>query len=94
MSFGPYVETGIGLGVLTLRGDDSVSRPLFALPLLIHPVKHLGIEFRPAWARGVNDYDIALMCHIRHASVKLGYRWVRSPNESLDGPYTGISLRW
>jgi hypothetical protein len=52
-----------------------------------------GIELSPAWADGVSDYDIAVLLSQRYGSLKLGYRWLRSPNESLDGPYVGISAR-
>lgn len=94
MSFGSTVEADLGCGVLTLNGDQPDSRFLLSLPVLIHPSPYWGVEFRPAWAARVSDYDLAALLTWRCASLKLGYRWVDSPNESLDGPYAGFSVRW
>ncbi len=93
MSFGSYVETDLGFGALTVSGDQTTSSFLFSIPLLIHPSAHWGIELRPAWSDRVSDYDVAALLTWRYASLKAGYRWVRSPHESLDGPYVGLSLR-
>lgn len=93
MSFGSHVEIDLGCGVLTQNGEQTDSMFLFSLPVLVHPSKLWGIECRPAWADRVSDYDVALLLTRRCASLKLGYRWVDSPHESLDGPYAGISIR-
>lgn len=93
MSFGSHIETDLGLGGLTLKGEQTTRKFLFSLPVLVHPSEHWGIEFRPAWADRISDYDVALLLTRRFASAKLGYRWVDSPHESLDGPYIGISIR-
>jgi hypothetical protein len=93
MSFGAHVEADLGLGVLTMNGEDTTARFSVALPVLVHPGKHWGVEFRPAWASGVSDYDFALLLSCPYTSVKLGYRWLASQHESLDGPYVGVSLR-
>jgi len=93
MSFGSHVETDLGFGILTLNGEQTTSEFLFCLPVLIHPGRHWGIEFRPSWADRIRDYDLALLLTQDYVSFKLGYRWVDSRHESLDGPYAGISLR-
>ena len=94
MSFGSHVESDIGCGTVTLRGEESTTEFLFSLPVLIHPSAHWGMEFRPAWSSSLADYDLAGLLTVRHASLKLGYRWVASRHESLNGPYGGISVRW
>ena len=93
MSLSSHTEMDLGLGALTVRGDRSTSNLLFTLPVLVHPHENWGVEFRPAWSERYSDYDLALLLTHRHASLKLGYRWVRSPDESLDGPYAGFSVR-
>jgi hypothetical protein len=93
MSFGSHVEIDLGLGVLSLKGDRTTSRSLFSVPFLFHPCEWWGIEFRPAWADRVSDRDVAVLLTRRHVSLKVGYRWVDSPRESLDGPYAGVSIR-
>lgn len=92
MSFGDIVETDIGAGVLALKGDDRSNRFSLTLPILIHPMQFVGIEFRPAWADHISEYDIGLLLGVRYGSVKMGYRWLNGPNETLDGPYAGMSV--
>ena len=93
MSFGSRVEADLGLGSLTLDGEDTTTRLACSLAVLVCPNEHWGMEFRPAWANGVSDYDLAVMWTWPYASLKAGYRWIDSPDESLDGPYVGLSLR-
>lgn len=93
MSFSSRVEIDVGCGALTLNGEESATKFAFALPILIHPNKHWGLEFRPTWADRITDYDLAVMLTWHYASLKAGYRWLHTPNESLDGPYVGISVR-
>ena len=93
MTFGAHVEVGVAAGAVTINGDGSDSRFLFGVPVLILPAPAIGIELRPAWAEHIQDYDAALLLGWRFASVKIGYRWVESPHESLSGPYAGLSLR-
>jgi hypothetical protein len=94
MSFGSHIETDLGFGMLTLNGDDATSSFLFSRPVLIHPEGRWGVEFRPSWSHRVSDLDAAVMLTQGCVSLKLGYRWTDSPDESLDGPYIGLSSRW
>ena len=94
MSFGARVQIDLGLGALTIDGDDRDSRFSFTMPILIYPSDHVGIEVRPAWAGNITDYDVGLLATWRYSSIKVGYRWVKSPEESLDGPYVGLSVHF
>jgi hypothetical protein len=94
MSFGSNVEMDLGFGALTIDGDDYDSRFSFTTPILIYPSDHVGIELRPAWAANVSDYDVGLLATWRYSSIKVGYRWVKSPDESLNGPYVGLSVHY
>lgn len=93
MSFSSHVEVDLGLGALTVQGDRTSSNLLFTLPVLVHPHENWGVEFRPAWSEFYSDYDLALLLTHRYTSLKFGYRRVHSPDESLDGPYAGFSVR-
>ena len=94
MALGSSAELDLGGGTLTLHGNASTNRGAITFPLLIHPQgSHLGVEFRPAWAERIGDYDLALMYSFTYSSLKAGYRWVESPNASLSGPYVGLSFR-
>ena len=94
MSFGSKVELDLGLGALTLDGNETDTRFSVTTPVLIHPAERIGLELRPAWAENFSDYDVALLLGWRYGSAKVGYRWVMSPDESLDGPYVGVSIHF
>lgn len=98
MSFGSQVECDLGVGALLLDGRRTTSGISFTLPLLIHPTRNFGVEFRPAWGdmngRAVDDYDLAVLLGDRHVSLKLGYRWLMSGQRDLSGPEAGVSLYW
>ncbi len=85
--------------LIEMDGATWTSGTSLTSALLIYPNDRWGLEFRPTWAylakyTTIKDYDLAL--HIKHgvAGIKLGYRWVKSPFVSLDGPYAGLVFRW
>ncbi len=94
MSFGSYVEVDIGMGRLILEGNRRSSQFFTTLPILIHPSKTFGLEFKPAWTDNIRDYDLSLLASYRYLSLKFGYRWLKAGNTSLNGPYTGMSAHF
>jgi hypothetical protein len=98
MSLGNHIEVDLGAGAMVLKGVQENSGFSVTVPVLIHPSDHYGFEFRPVWSsineNDIQDFDVAFLFGWRYASVKAGYRWVRSPHQSLDGPEMGVSLRW
>lgn len=92
------LQVGLGAGALILDGDNRNSGFSLTAPILVYPREFLGIEFRPAWSKihenPLNDYDLGLVLSHSHVALRLGYRWVRSENESLDGPYLGFTFRF
>ena len=98
MSLGNHVEIDLGAGAMVLKGIQENSGFSVTVPVLIHPSDHYGFEFRPVWSsineNDIQDFDVAVLFGWRYVSVKAGYRWVRSPHQSLDGPEMGVSLRW
>ena len=93
MSLDSHVEVGFGIGEFIINGNKRQSKASITLPIRIHPSDSWGVELRPAWSDGLNDYDAAILFNRPYVSLKMGYRWVKSTNESLNGPYVGISLR-
>jgi hypothetical protein len=97
MSLGNYVEIDFGLGASTLKGEEHNSGGSFTMPILVHPNRFIGIELRPAWTyingRYLDDWDLGMDFDYRYAALRIGYRWVHSEHEGLDGPYVGISFR-
>jgi hypothetical protein len=99
---GEFLEVDLGIGMLQMSGRDTHSALSFTVPVLIHPVPWLGIEYRPAWARiaihAVRDQELALMLGGRFASLRLGYRRVDTDGGTtgavLQGPFMGVSIRY
>ena len=98
MSFGKQVEVDLGIGSMTLEGAGKTSEVVYTTPVLIYPTDRWGIEFRPAWAQfegsTLEDYDLGVFLNWKGASLKAGYRWLRSDNEDLRGPYLGLVFRY
>jgi len=98
MSAGSKLEVDLGVGAMILNGLQSNNGYSVTVPILYHPTDFYGLEFRPVWSsineNDIQDFDLAVLFGWRYASVKAGYRWLRSPHQSLDGPEIGIALRW
>lgn len=98
MSAGRTFEVDLGAGAMVLDGKAENSGFSLTLPLLWHPKDFFGIEFRPLWStineNDIQDHDLSVLLGWRYCSLRAGYRWVRSPSESLDGPHIGVSMRW
>jgi hypothetical protein len=98
MSFGSRFEVDIGMGVFVLDGNETNSSFSLTTPLLFHPTEFFGVEFRPAWTSvngsSIGDYDLSILAGWQYVSLRAGYRWLRSEDESLDGPHMGLSIRF
>lgn len=89
-------ELDFGLGGLTLQGNETNTAFSLTVPFKIYPERWFGICFLPSWSflnrNVINDYDISVPFTIDYFSLQIGYRWVESLNESLNGPYVGGSI--
>ncbi len=99
LSYGSQIEVDFGMGIYGLKGQERTSGFSLTSAILYYPNDHWGLEFRPtvAWINRdntVNDFDLALHLRQEAVGVKLGYRWTKSTNVTLDGPYVGLVLRW
>jgi hypothetical protein len=93
MSYGGMVEIDIGVGSFSICGEHEV-RFSFTIPVLVHPSKYLGFEFRPVWAENISEYDVGVFSGVRYVSFKTGYRWLSGPAMTLDGPYAGLTVHF
>ncbi len=93
-----FWEVDVGLGYVQLDGNNRQGALSITLPLLVYPSKHWGVEFRPAWATinesTLQDYDLSAHFLLRYVGVKVGYRWLKSPNLDLSGPTIGAVTRF
>lgn len=94
MSFAACIEIDLGAGALWIDGDQETSSAAFTAGLAVHPHPDYGFEFRPLWADNLSIYDLGLCAGVDYIGLKAGWRWTESPEESLNGPYIGATLRY
>jgi hypothetical protein len=98
LSYGNKIEVDLGLGGVVLQGNEKNSGFSTTLPILVHPCDWLIVEFRPMWSNmhgsDIEEYELGLLFNWDFAAIKTGYRWTHSPNESLDGLFIGLSIRY
>ena len=87
-------EFAPGFGALNISGNDSNTRFAITAPLLIRTESNWGLELRPLLAPNIFQLDAALSYRIEHVALKGGYRMLSSPDESLNGPYMGLSFQF
>jgi hypothetical protein len=98
LSFGDKIEVDLGLGGIILDGDERNSGFSATMPILVQVYDWLIVEFRPMWSQikgsGIDEYELGFLFNRDFAAIKAGYRWTHSPQESLDGPFIGLSIRY
>ncbi len=91
-------EFGIGMGALTIHGNDDNSGFSLTFPIKIYPKESFGIRFKPtySWINGnsIDDYDISLAYTKRYGSLQLGYRFLEANGVNLDGSYIGFAVHY
>jgi hypothetical protein len=98
MSFGNALEVDLGGGTIIMDGTevDDIGF-VFSAPIRLHPWRHLGVEFRPAWGKVkatlLEDYETSVFMTYGMTSLKAGYRWIGAEDESIDGPSIGLAIR-
>jgi hypothetical protein len=98
LSVGEHLTINPGAGAAIVAGNNRNSGFSWTLPVLFYPRKSVGVEFRPVWSwineNTIDDYDVSLVLGSKHAAFRVGYRWVYSDDETLDGPYMGVTFRF
>ena len=98
LSYYKHLEIDIGAGMVQMKGNDRNEGFSFTMAALFYPMDWWGVELRPTFAElnssTLTDIDVSL--HLRYSvgGVKFGYRWLKSENLSLTGPYAGVVLRF
>lgn len=98
LSFGDMVGLNLGVGGASLEGNNYTSGASFTAPILLHPSRHFGLEFRPTVSYfndvAFHDWDTMLMFTQGQASLLLGYRVLENPASAISGPYAGLSFHY
>jgi len=98
LSYYKHLEIDIGAGMVQMTGNDRTEGFSFTMAALFYPMDWWGVELRPTFAElnssTLTDIDVSL--HLRYSvgGVKFGYRWLKSENLELTGPYAGVVLRF
>ncbi len=98
MSAGAFLEVDIGCGALRVSGEEIETGFAFTLPVRLHPTDYIGVEYRPLWSSieetRITSHELSLLCGWRYAGLRVGYRWLSTAGETLNGPEVGLALRW
>jgi hypothetical protein len=98
LSYSNKVEVDLGVGSIILEGDERHSGLSTTTPIIIHPCDWFIVEFRPMWSNingsAIDEYELGFLFNYDFMAIKAGYRWTRSPQESLNGPFIGASIRY
>ncbi|MGA1844688.1 MAG: hypothetical protein ACMUIS_09010 [bacterium] len=96
MSFIRNEGIDVGVGVMSIEGDEKNSGFSVTTPLHWHSSKGWGMEFRPGWAEindnTIEDYTLVFFLSKRYVMLQAGYRWLSANTVSLNGPCAGLSI--
>ncbi len=98
MSITDRLEFDVGAGAIILEGNETNAGFSLTTPILARVYDWLLIEFRPIWSQvnetSIDEYEAGVLLNWENLAVKAGYRWTRSPETSLNGPFFGLSIRY
>lgn len=98
LRLGNHLQIAGGPGVVMLDGFDRNYGFSFTSSFLVYPQDSLGIELRPTWSwideNELNDCDLGLIWGGTNTALRVGYRWVNTGHQSLDGAYFGVLVRF
>lgn len=86
-------QADVLIGAMQFSGNNVTTRILIATPFALTFGRY-AIEYRPAFADGVSEHDIAARYQRRYWSGELGYRALSNATATLNGPYVGIGIHW
>jgi hypothetical protein len=92
------LEVDFALGAVVIQGDKSNAGLSFGLPVRYWYTEYAGVELQPFWGNIhgtlTSDCDLSALVRFENTSLRLGYRWMESPGQSLNGPCIGLSFRY
>jgi len=98
MPASPNFEMDLALGNTMVEGNSSTNSFTIGFPARLWVNEHVGIEGRLMWTSldggSITDHRIGGVLRYEFASIKAGYRYRKSDEESLSGPYIGLSFRY
>lgn len=92
MSSDPMFEVDLGIGQTVISDEQRTALNTISLPVKVVLGANAALEFRPAWAGGVSDYEIVLHIGRQYGSIKVGYRTLNTADSTLSGPFAGLSV--
>ncbi len=89
---GDQTEIDVGLGQTVIVGARRTVINAFSVRGRFRLGENFTVDFQPVWGDKMNDYELALHYGGQFGSLKVGYRTVNSPEESLGGPFAGLAF--
>ena len=98
MSDGKFIRVDLGLGSLTLEGNEKNTGFSLLAPIYVFLPKRWSLFLRPNWGwihtNTLQDYKLGFLFSQDYYSFQAGYRFVKSGEETLNGPFCGFNLHY
>ena len=94
MSLSSYIEVDLGVGSIKVVGNEDSSYLFWTIPVLIYPAPNYGFEYRPSFYGDTSSHELAVFYKYEYSSIKIGYKWLSTSDNSLNGLYTGLSFSY
>lgn len=98
MSDGEYFRIDLGIGIVTIEGNKSNSGLSLLTPVYVYFPKKCSLFLRPNWGwingNSIQDYKLGFLLSRKYISAQVGYRFVKSGEETLNGPFIGFNLHY
>ncbi len=94
---------GFGIGGIAIQGNERNDGMSFSIPIHFKPADYIEMELISSWStinkdaaeainnNDISDYDAAVLLGYKNVFLRMGYRWFKSRNVSLNGFHIGIS---
>ena len=95
---GEQFEFDIATGYRGFHGSEHHDGWEIGIPIAIYPWSHLGIETTFKWGfidgNLIEDYRGGIAIHVPFVTLRPGYRYIATGDESLDGPEFTLGVMW
>lgn len=98
MSDGEYFRIDLGIGTVTIEGNKRNTGLSLITPVYVYLPKKCSLFLRPNWGwingNAIQDYKLGFLLSRKYISAQVGYRFVKSGEETLNGPFVGFNMHY
>lgn len=89
---GDVTEIDVGLGRTVLAGATRTEIDAITVRAKYRFNEHFALDFQPVFGDRLYDLELALSYGQQFGAIKVGYRSLNSPSDSLSGVFTGLAF--